>query len=315
MMVFEISRASLAPTALAQRSYTASSPSSVLRLQKQPQALACFATTQPMTSAMTDTLRQARLGPYELCSASSVGMQFARHSHDECVIGVNLSGEEHVWLDRRTFHASRGDITFYNPGQIQGGGAKVGQAWSYVGLYVRQEQLAADLGLAGVEFERALCHLPPLAGALAGAIQGVFSADAFLRERAEEQLLMALADALAFNRTRMPVAVPVDQGLVTSVQEWLAECLQDAPDLEPLSAAFGVSKFQLLRAFQKETGLPPRQWTMQLRTRRARGLLRAGLPAVVIAHELGFADQSHFHRHFRAAYGMAPGAFQRALRD
>jgi AraC family chemosensory pili system transcriptional regulator ChpD len=265
-----------------------------------------------MTSAMTDTLRQAQLGPYELCSASSVGMQFARHSHDECVIGVNLSGEEHVWLDRRTFHASRGDITFYNPGQIQGGGAKVGQAWSYVGLYVRQEQLAADLGLPGVEFERALCHSPKVAGALAGAIQGAFSADAFLRERAEEQLLMALADALAFNRTRMPVAVPVDQGLVTSVQEWLAECLQDTPDLEPLSAAFGVSKFQLLRAFQKETGLTPRQWAMQLRTRRARGLLRAGLPAVAIAHELGFADQSHFHRHFRAAYGMAPGAFQRA---
>jgi AraC family chemosensory pili system transcriptional regulator ChpD len=235
-------------------------------LQNQRQALACFAITQPMTSAMTDTLRQAQLGPYELCSASSVGMQFARHSHDECVIGVNLSGEEHVWLDRRTFHASRGDITFYNPGQIQGG----------------------------------------------GAIQGAFSADAFLRERAEEQLLMALADALAFNRTRMPVAVPVDQGLVTSVQEWLAECLQDTPDLEPLSAAFGVSKFQLLRAFQKETGLTPRQWAMQLRTRRARGLLRAGLPAVAIAHELGFADQSHFHRHFRAAYGMAPGAFQRA---
>ena len=53
---------------------------------------------------------------------------------------------------------------------------------------------------------------------------------------------------------------------------------------------------------------------MQLRTRRAQALLRAGRPATEVAHELGFADQSHLNRHFRAAYGVAPGSFQRALR-
>lgn len=263
---------------------------------------------------MADFMHHAQLGPYELCSVSGLGTQFARHSHDECVIGVNLTGEEHVWLDRRTFRASRGDITFYNPGQIQGGGAHPGQAWSYVGLYVNEERLAADLGLPGLQFERALCHQPQLAEALAAAIQGTFSADAFLRERAEERLMLAVAEALSANRLRLPVAADCGHGLVATVQEWLADCLQDAPDLDQLSDVFGVSKFHLLRAFQKDTGLTPRQWAMQLRTRRSQGMLRAGLPAVAIAHDLGFADQSHFNRHFRAAYGLAPGAFQRAVR-
>jgi AraC family chemosensory pili system transcriptional regulator ChpD len=263
---------------------------------------------------MADLMLHAQLGPYEVCSVSGLGTQFARHSHDECVIGVNLSGEEHVWLDRRTFRASRGDITFYNPGQIQGGGARAGQAWSYVGLYVAEPRLAADLGVPGVQFERALCHQPLLAEALAAAIQGALSTDAFLRERAEERLLMALADAVSTHRGGVPVPDYKGRGLVVAAQEWLAECLQDAPDLEQLGTAFGVSKFQVLRAFQKDTGLTPRQWAMQLRTRRSQGLLRAGLPAVAVAHELGFADQSHFNRHFRAAYGLAPGAFQRAVK-
>lgn len=94
----------------------------------------------------------------------------------------------------------------------------------------------------------------------------------------------------------------------------MADRLQDAPDLEEMAALVGVSRFHLLRAFQKETGLSPRQWAMQLRTCRARGLLRAGVPATEVAHALGFADQSHLNRHFRAAYGITPGELGRRLR-
>lgn len=72
------------------------------------------------------SMQHAWLGNYEVSSTSCTGLTFARHSHDECVIGVNLLGEEQVWLDRRTFEAGPGSITLYNPGQIQGGGAAEG---------------------------------------------------------------------------------------------------------------------------------------------------------------------------------------------
>ena len=70
-----------------------------------------------------NSIRYAWLDKYEISSTACTGLHFARHSHDECVIGVNLLGEEQVWLDRRTFSAGAGNITLYNPGQIQGGGA------------------------------------------------------------------------------------------------------------------------------------------------------------------------------------------------
>jgi len=81
-----------------------------------------------------------------------------------------------------------------------------------------------------------------------------------------------------------------------------------------MAAEVGLSRFHLLRSFQKHTGLSPRQWAMQLRTRRAQGLLRQGLPAGEVAHRLGFADQSHLNRHFRAAYGISPGRYQACVR-
>ena len=97
-------------------------------------------------------------------------------------------------------------------------------------------------------------------------------------------------------------------------QEIIAERLQAPQSREELSDEFGLSKFHLLRAFQRETGLSPRQWAMQLRTRRAQGLLRNGAAPGDIAYTLGFTDQSHLNRHFKAAYGLTPGRYQSAVK-
>src|SRR6218665_1590316 len=94
-----------------------------------------------------ERMRLARIGGLEVCSTPARGQQFDKHSHDEFVIGANLVGEERIWLDGRTFSACAGAITAYNPGEIQGGGARAGQPWRYVSLYVPPTVLAASLGL------------------------------------------------------------------------------------------------------------------------------------------------------------------------
>ncbi|MGX5796501.1 AraC family transcriptional regulator [Pseudomonas sp. ArH3a] len=260
------------------------------------------------------TLQHAWLGNYEVSSTHCTGLTFARHSHDECVIGVNLIGEEKVWLDRREFEAGPGSITLYNPGQIQGGGAAHGAPWHFVSLYATAEQLAADLGLSHVEFDHACCFQPDLAQRLAAAIKGALSADAWLRERNEEALVLLLGEVVGVSGVRLAGSPKTSKSLISRAQELLASQLHQSPPLDQLGDELGLSKFHLLRAFQKETGLSPRQWAMQLRTCRAKGLLRSGVSASDVAHELGFADQSHLNRHFRAAYGITPGRYQRVLK-
>lgn len=259
-------------------------------------------------------VQHAWLGHYEISSTTCTGLTFARHSHDECVIGVNLVGEEKVWLDRREFAAGPGSITLYNPGQIQGGGAADGAPWQFVSLYVTAEQLAADLGLAQMEFDRALCFQPDLAQRLATAVKGALSGDGLVRDLNEDALVLLLAEVVNLSGVRLPGTVASGKGLIGRAQELLAEHLHQALPLDRLGDELGLSKFHLLRTFQKETGLSPRQWAMQLRTRRAKGLLRKGVAASEVAHNLGFADQSHLNRHFRAAYGMTPGHYQSVLK-
>ena len=255
------------------------------------------------------------LGDYEISSTTCSGLTFARHSHDECVIGVNLIGEEKVWLDRRTFEAGPGSITLYNPGQIQGGGAAQDAPWHFVSLYAGADRLAADLGLAHLEFDRALCFAPALAAQLAQAAKGALSADPLVRGLNEEALVLLLAEVVRLSGVRLPGSASAGSQLVAQAQELLAAQLQQGVALDALGDELGLSKFHVLRTFQKETGLSPRQWAMQLRTRRAQGLLRSGLGAAEVAHDLGFADQSHLNRHFRAAYGITPGRYQTAIRS
>lgn len=258
--------------------------------------------------------QHAWLGHYELSSTTCTGLTFARHSHDECVIGVNLVGEENVWLDRREFVAGPGSITLYNPGQIQGGGAADGAPWQFVSLYITAEQLAADLGLTHLEFDRSLCVAPDLAWRLAATVRSTLGGDALVQGIHADALVLLLGEVASLSGVRMPGSAATGKSLIGRAQELLAEHLQQSLPLGHLGDELGLSKFHLLRTFQKETGLSPRQWAMQLRTRRAKGLLRKGVAASDVAHDLGFADQSHLNRHFRAAYGITPGRYQSVLK-
>ena len=46
-----------------------------------------------------------------------------------------------------------------------------------------------------------------------------------------------------------------------------------------------------------------------VRVRKAQELMRNGVPPAIAAIEVGFFDQSHLCRHFRAICGMTPGQF------
>ena len=60
---------------------------------------------------------------------------------------------------------------------------------------------------------------------------------------------------------------------------------------------------------QRRFGLPPHQYLIQLRVDAARRLLAAKVPASEVAADVGFADQSHFVRRFKAILDVTPGRY------
>jgi AraC-like DNA-binding protein len=63
-------------------------------------------------------------------------------------------------------------------------------------------------------------------------------------------------------------------------------------------------------AFTRRFALSPHRYQTQLRVDAARALLAQGHQAVEVAGAVGFADQSHFIRRFKAITGVTPGRYQ-----
>lgn len=71
----------------------------------------------------------------------------------------------------------------------------------------------------------------------------------------------------------------------------------------------GLSRFQLLRAVARATGLTPHAYLMQRRVQMARRLIDGGMGLAEAAVASGFADQSHMTRVFTRTFGLPPGAY------
>jgi AraC family transcriptional regulator len=86
---------------------------------------------------------------------------------------------------------------------------------------------------------------------------------------------------------------------------------------EEMARAAGLSVSHFSKLFTQCIGLSPHQYLVRCRLHHAKKLLltpKESLSIVDVAAEAGFADQAHFSRHFRRAYGMSPLAFRRTTR-
>jgi AraC-like DNA-binding protein len=73
----------------------------------------------------------------------------------------------------------------------------------------------------------------------------------------------------------------------------------------------GLRRRHLVSAFRARFGLPPHRYLTQLRVDEARRLLAEGRPPGEVAAAVGFADQSHLVRRFKALLGATPGRSRR----
>ena len=80
--------------------------------------------------------------------------------------------------------------------------------------------------------------------------------------------------------------------------------------LDLLARESELGRYQLIRAFRAATGLTPHAYLLNARVNRGRQLLNQGQALAEVAYQLGFADQSHFQRVFKAHVGVTPGQYR-----
>jgi AraC-like DNA-binding protein len=129
---------------------------------------------------------------------------------------------------------------------------------------------------------------------------------------ADEKAYLALAALVRRYATPTGAARPVsaaDEGIAI-VREILDDRSTEHVGLDELSAAAGLSRFHLIRVFQRRYGVTPFAYQRNRRIEKARAVLRTGSPLAEVAAAAGFADQSHFGRSFRAVMGATPGQYR-----
>lgn len=104
--------------------------------------------------------------------------------------------------------------------------------------------------------------------------------------------------------------------LLQQVVEYINDQLEQDLSVEAIAALVQLSPFHFSRLFKQGMGLSPYQYILQCRIERSKLLLRQRHFSIAeVAHQVGFASQSHLHRHFKRIVGVTPKQFRRSWQE
>ena len=252
---------------------------------------------------------------------------FARHSHERFGVGLVVLGGQRSASGRGPVEACAGDAITVNPGEVHDGSPldERGRVWHM--LYIAPE-LMYDVGRdlevcegSSFEIDRPVLRDARFAALFERAFCRALAGEAAIDRLAGEEAVFALlADVIGRHTTvSLPtrstrVRAHTATHAVTRARMRIDDDPASTVTLATLAAEAGLSRFQLLREFARETGLPPHAYRIQRRVALARRLIAAGCVLADAAAGAGFADQSHMTRAFVRLYGVTPSNFAAAVR-
>ncbi len=90
----------------------------------------------------------------------------------------------------------------------------------------------------------------------------------------------------------------------------LIDALDDAPDLDAVAQAAGMSRFHFQRVFKAHAGVTPKAWAAARRAARVRDTLASSASVTDALYAAGFNSSSRFYAGSEAMLGMAPARFK-----
>lgn len=255
-------------------------------------------------------------GGVELFSAWFAGEAYQRHRHDTYAIGVTDSGVQ-VFNYRGSVHASTpGQVVVLYPDEVHDGRAGTGEGFGYRIVYVEPFLLTEALAtLRGRPSPLPFVSEPVSINAmLSRAVDRAFRAP---RESlAVDSLIVDLAQGLMAGEqggAGPVISRRVDVGAVERARQFLDAEKTRVVHSRELEAVTGLTRYDLSRQFKMMLGTSPYRYLLMRRLELARERIHQEQALVDVAFEAGFADQAHFTRVFRSAFGLTPARY-RALR-
>lgn len=252
----------------------------------------------------------------EFLEAWFQGHAYHKHRHDAYAICLTLAGVQAFAYRGASEISLPGQVTVLHPDEEHDGYAGTEEGFGYRILYI-------DPALI-FEAVQTLCgHASPLpfvrapvimnqhvSHRLSAAIMGAFHDT---REPlAIDSLVLQLAEGLIeADPCCKPSSLPrhLDVAAVKRARQFLDTQRTRVVRSAELEAVTGLTRYDLARQFRLMHGTSPYRYLLMRRLDFAREQLARDQALAEVAIEVGFADQGHFSRMFKAAYGITPARY------
>ncbi len=238
---------------------------------------------------------------------------YNKHRHDTYAIALTTRGV--LAFDYRgAGEASMpGQVVVLHPDEIHDGHAGTDGGFGYRQLYVEPALIFEAVRVlrgrpCSLPFVRTPVVISPkLSDAIAGAFEGG-------REPlAIDSLIVQLAEGLVDadpSCVHVPIPRHFDITAIQRARQFLDAEKRRVVRSEELEAVTGLTRYDLARQFRLMCGTSPYRYLLMRRLDFAREEIARCRPLGDVAFDAGFADQAHFSRMFKAAFGLAPARYR-----
>ena len=259
-------------------------------------------------------LRMADLPQMELRSTRCSTQGYKSHSHAEFSIGYLHSGSTCLTCDGREQQIMQGDLVIIEPEKVHACNPIDDGSRGYHMLYIDAqwclEWLSAlyEKSVSKFSCEQTVIRDPKVIEPFLTLVD--------LLQRGHVSEASAQLDDLAV-ALLAPYCDPVDNAGISDeravrVKQQLLSELSNPPALDQLAEREGCTREALIRLFKRHYRITPIAFANNARIEHAKLLLRQGRAIVDVAQDVGFADQSQFHRTFVNYTASTPRQYQQA---
>ena len=240
------------------------------------------------------------------------GPAYHKHRHDTYAICLTTTGVQAFDYRGAAEISTPGQVVVLHPDEIHDGYAGAEDGFGYRQLYVEPAlifeavQVICGQGCSLPFVRTPVAMNPKLSAAITSAFQST-------REPlAIDSLIVQLAEGLIDADPSCKQAARarhLDVAALERARQFLdAEKTRVVRSAE-LEAVTGLTRYDLARQFRKMCGTSPYRYLLMRRLDFAREQIARQRPLVEVALEAGFADQAHFTRMFKAAFGLTPARY------
>lgn len=272
--------------------------------------------TQQVRDINQQFWRHEKLPYAEFRSTWQSRQGYKAHSHRELSVGAIISGQTLLSIDEQKMSLHAGDLVIIEPDKVHACNPLPNSARSYYMLYIDNQWCLNRLSdLYATRVDSYDCEPRPIRQST--ALFQLFKKSVESLETGhlvpgKQNLDLLLFYVLSRFCTPVQAGLQPDK-LVFRIKQRLLDDLGEPPDLQTLANEYGRSRESIIRIFSKHFGITPKSFINNARIEKAKVLLRESGNIADIAAEIGFSDQSQFHRAFVAYTASTPRQYQQRL--